>query len=412
MLYIERNNCRISDSKLETVLDLGTIYPSTFVKPGEGYDFEKVPLELCRGTESNLVQLRHTVDRDSLYRQYWYKSQLNNTMVHHLQDIVDNITERISIHPGDVIIDIGCNDGIMLSMFPKYCFKIGIDPANNLKTVASGNCTLFVNDYFSKEVLPPNLHAKIITSIAMFYDLDNPRKFIEDILSVMDREGTWVIQMTDLFCMLRANAFDNIVHEHLEYYSLDVLMKLLSEYNLFIWDIQYNLVNGGSVRLYISRRDSSHRQSINVLRASFVEDEYLRDDPSLKLFKDRIESIKSKVVNFIRRERDSYKSVYGLGASTKGNTLLQYFGLDHNDIIKIAEINPDKYGLETIGSRIPIVPNLYAFAENPDYFLILPWHFAPDIISKCKLYMNKGMKFIVPCPEPMIIGRYGCKLME
>lgn len=407
MHYIERNTCRIGGSPLRTILNLGEIYPSTFVKRGDGCDFVKVPLELCVGEKSGLVQLRHTVDRDALYRQYWYKSQLNNTMVCHLHNVVENICERINILPDDTIVDIGCNDGIMLSMFPDS-FKVGFDPANNLKEVASQNCHKFINDYFSAKAYPFAGKAKVITSVAMFYDLENPREFIEDICKIMRSDGVWVIQMTDLLCMLRANAFDNIVHEHLEYYSLDVLRKLFAEFDLRIWDIQYNKVNGGSIRLYVSFKNSPYRATDSVLRAIWDEYDYMYayENPFIA-FKHRIEYIKEHIVDFIRQERSTGKWVYGLGASTKGNTLLQYLDLTKDDIRCIAEVNPDKIGLETIGTRIPIVPERMAFDDFPDYFLVLPWHFKSDFISRNKWYLDHNGKFIFPMPKPVVVGKDG-----
>jgi 2-polyprenyl-3-methyl-5-hydroxy-6-metoxy-1,4-benzoquinol methylase len=407
MHYVKRNTCRIDNSPLKTILNLGEIYPSTFVKRGDGCDFVKVPLELCVGEKSKLVQLRHTVDRDALYRQYWYKSQLNSTMVQHLNDVVNNIYERVSLTPGDIIVDIGCNDGIMLSMFCDFT-TVGFDPANNLKETAEQNCTKFINDYFSAKTYPFADKAKVITSVAMFYDLENPKEFISDVCEILRPDGVWVIQMTDLLCMLKANAFDNIVHEHLEYYSLDVLTKLFKEFGLQIWDIQYNKVNGGSVRLYVSFKDSPYQPTIDVLRANYVETDYMNlfQNP-FESFRHRIEGIKENVVDFIRHERLQGKWIYGLGASTKGNTLLQYFDLTKEDISYIAEVNIDKVGLETIGTRIPIIPERLAFEDFPDYFLILPWHFIDSFVSNNKWYLDHNGKFIVPCPDPVIIGKDG-----
>jgi hypothetical protein len=410
-----RETCRMDGSKLNTIFSLGEIYPSTFVKSGEGYNIEKVPLEICIGEKSELVQLRHTVSRDSLYKQYWYKSFLNQSMVNSLRDIVTSIGDRIALNPGDIVVDIGCNDGTMLSLFFDDLVTVGFDPALNLKDIASKNCDYFINDYFSSSIYPLSKKAKVITSIAMFYDLEYPGKFIEDISKILDPDGLWVIQMTDLVSMLKSNAFDNIVHEHLEYYSLVSLSKLLSEYRMFIWDIEYNDVNGGSIRVYVKKNlGYTDRINTSVFTSYDKELQYFNENLSvtdaLKNFHTRINAIRSAITSFIREEVGRGKIVAGLGASTKGNTLLQYFGLTNKDIEFIAEVNSDKYGLETIGSRIPMIPQNVALDKTPDYFLVLPWHFLSTFTKNLWPYLVNGGKFIVPCPNPVVMGLTGVEL--
>jgi hypothetical protein len=409
MEYLERKTCRVDGTPLKTILDLGNIYPSTFIEDGP-YDqeLEKVPLILTRGEGSNLVQLKHTVNRDFLYRKYWYRSQLNSSMVRSLEDIVTNIRRKTSFFSDDVIVDIGCNDGTMLALFPT-AFKVGVDPANNLSAVASKNCDLFINDYFDDRVLGQlPKKAKVITSIAMFYDLEDPNEFVKNVAEMLEPYGIWVIQLTDLLSMFKINAFDNIVHEHLEYYSLDTLDALLRKYGLCVFDVQYNDVNGGSIRAYISQSD---KWIVNdsVERALKKEAEYMAsfDDP-FEDFKRRSEKIKKSITTFIRDMRLAGKSVYGLGASTKGNTLLQYFDLTQEDVQGIGEINPDKFGLRTVGSNIPILPEIDVIENiTPDYCLVLPWHFIRGITERCARYLEMGGQLIVPCPEPRIITRNG-----
>lgn len=409
MNYTERETCRVDGSPLKTILDLGEIYPSTFVKPGEDDpELKKVPLTLVRGEGSGLVQLKHTVDRDFLYRKYWYRSQLNSSMVDSLRDIVSNILRKTSILADDVIVDIGCNDGVMLSMFPKG-YKVGVDPASNLQDEASKNCNLFINDYFDERILfqlPDK--AKIITSIAMFYDLEDPNSFVQTVKQMLKIYGIWVIQLTDLLSMFRINAFDNIVHEHLEYYSLRTLSNLLNKHGLEIFDVQYNDVNGGSIRAYVGHMKFWEVKD-RVRIALKAEDDYMSsfDDPFLA-FKDRSEKIKETITTFIRDERRKGKIVYGLGASTKGNTLLQYFGLTSQEIGGIGEINPDKYGLVTIGSNIEIISEVGALElVKPDYCLVLPWHFIRGFKARCSEYLKGGGALIVPCPRPKIITGSG-----
>jgi len=405
MNYHERNKCRIDGSDLEDVLDFGNLYPSNFV--GKGNAKVKAPLVLCKGKTSNLVQLKHTMDRDILYRNYWYRSDLNKSMVESLKDIVTEAQTKIDILAGDVVLDIGANDGTMLSMFPDHSITVGFDPANNLKKIAKTRCTHYINDYFTADKYPVVEKAKLITSIAMFYDLEDPNKFIEDVKSVLAYTGVWVIQMTDLLSMMKVNAFDNIVHEHLEYYSLETLNNLLRKHWLRIFDVSYNDVNGKSIRVYIGH-EGYRTTGRSVVKALAEERKYMRSFKNpWTAFSERVEKIKETTVSFIHSEVNKGKRIYGMGASTKGNTTLQYFGLTPNEIIAIAEVNKDKFGLKTVGTGIPIISEEEALKAQPDYFFVLPWHFIDNFVERNQEYLEAGGAFIVPCPEPAVITKEG-----
>jgi hypothetical protein len=277
--------------------------------------------------------------------------------------------------------------------------------------VAEKNCTLFINDYFDEKVLfrlPDK--AKIITSIAMFYDLEDPNAFVRAVKQMLKIYGIWVIQLTDLLSMFRINAFDNIVHEHLEYYSLRTIRSLLAKHGMEVLDVQYNDVNGGSIRVYAGHAGFWEVKD-RVKVALKAEDDYMNsfDDPFIA-FKERAEKIKETITRFIHDERYKGKIVYGLGASTKGTTLLQYFGLTSQEIGGIGEINPDKYGLVTIGSNIEIISEEGVLdLVKPDYCLILPWHFIKGFRERCQEYLSGGGALIVPCPRPKLITKGGEK---
>lgn len=405
MNYHKRTTCRMDGSKLETVLDFGNLYPSNFVD--ENNSKVKVPLILCKGIDSNLVQLKHTIDRDILYRNYWYRSDLNASMVESLRDVVFEVQQKIKIFKGDIVVDIGANDGTMLSMFPKESITVGFDPANNLKEVASERCTYFINDYFTAENYTLKERAKVITSIAMFYDLEDPNNFIQDIKSILTDNGIWVLQLTDLFSMLKINAFDTIVHEHLEYYSLEVLIELMKNNDMHLFDVSYNKANGGSIRAYIGHTGVRLTQD-SVIKALKTEVDYMNnfDDPWMA-FTERVENIKDKVTGFIYEEVNKGKRIYGMGASTKGNTLLQYFNLTSKEIIAIAEVNKSKFGLKTVGTNISIISEVEALRQAPHYFLVLPWHFIDGFVENNFAYLDCGGKFIVPCPRPALITKDG-----
>lgn len=391
-----RESCRICGSSMKDVLSLGDIVPVDFIKPGDPVRAAE-PLVVAECDQCGLVQLRHEFDVDSLFRQYWYLSSVNPTMVAALQDVVDSVQKRVTLEPGDVVIDIGANDGTLLKLYDGSVCKVGVDPAQNLAASAYAACDIFVNDYFeaSLVVLPP---AKVITSIAMFYDLNEPGKFVRKIADVLRRDGIWVMQMTDLVRMLRANAFDSICHEHVCYYSLAIFRNLVAEYDLEVFDVEFNDTNGASIRVYVDWR-GARAVDPSVERALIDEAEYLADSAMVR-FCERVQNAKTKVVDFVRSEIAKGKTFHAMGASTKGNTLLQYFGLGREEISVAAEVSPAKFGLLMAGSNVPIIRQQDSLAQRPDYYLVLPWHFIDFLVTKNEDYLMSGGALVVPLPEP------------
>lgn len=392
-----RETCRVCGSALRDVLRLGSFAPSDFVT--DGTTESRVPLTLAECGACRLVQLRHTLDRDSLYRNYWYLSGLNPSMVASLRDIVEGVQARVDLREGDVVVDVGANDGTLLSLYRDRVSKIGFDPAVNLAPAALRACDVFVNDYFeTSETVPKD--AKVVTSIAMFYDLDDPRKFVERVRQVLHQRGLWVVQMTDLVRMLRANAFDNVCHEHLCYYSLRNFKELVEDHGLEVFDVEFNDVNGGSLRAYVGHK-GAHPVQPNVAHALSDEAGYLVED-ALDQFGQRVGDAKQKVLDFIAQELAAGRRFHALGASTKGNTLLQYFGLTGKQVEVAAEVNPSKYGLRTVGSNIPIVSQEESLAARPDYYLVLPWHFIEFFLRKHASYIFGGGVLLTPLPDPTL----------
>ncbi len=400
--------------KLVPILSLGNHYVSNFVERIEGV---KVPLELVlcdfKTGGCGLLQLRHSAPLEILYSQYWYRSGTNRTMTLALTDIAKSAEELVELGEGDISLDIGCNDGTLLRAYrSKHMLKVGFEPGKNLIPFAEEGTDKIFDDFFNAAAFIkefPGKKAKIITSIAMFYDLENPNEFVADVRKILEKDGVWIIQMSYLPLMLEQNAFDNICHEHLEYYSLHSLSFLLDRHNLKVFDVELNDVNGGSFRIYIRHADD--KMHISQDSAKRVED-MLENERRLKLddketyerFAERVDKIKQQVYEFIKAEVARDKTVYAYGASTKGNTLLQYFGLDHNLIKAAAERNPDKWGKMTVGTSIPIISEDEARTQKPDYFLILPWHFLKEFREREKAFLEGGGKFIVPLPEFKIIS--------
>jgi hypothetical protein len=398
-------NCRYCHGSLTVALDLGMLYPSGFIKGDEV--LEKEPLVLAKCSDCGLVQLKHEYNLDLLYRQYWYSSSLNKSMVSALKDIVDS-SIKIKKGPVQTVVDIGTNDGTLLGFYSDDVVKVGFEPALNLSKVAKKNCTYLINDYFSADKYPLKVKADIVTSIAMFYDLPDPKKFICDVRRILADDGIWVIQLTDLYSMLRVVAIDNICHEHLEYYSLSVLNKMMRDNGLSIFDISYNNVNGGSIRVYIchdGKRFPTDRLEDSL---EFEEDmqDYSEIDLLQKMYK-TFEEEKKKLRIFLDdvNDNDSIQTCFVMGASTKGNTLLQLCGITDEDIPFAAEVNSDKFGLKTAGTDIKIISEEDAMRASPDYFLVLPWHFKKNILENHKEYLENGGKFIFPLPRFEVVGK-------
>lgn len=412
----EINKCRVCGKEnLIEILSLGEQFVSNFVDSAEEQQ-AKVPLELVlcdvNSGGCGLLQLRHTTPSELMYHNYWYRSGMNTTMTKALRDITEKAGQIISLKENDLVLDIGCNDGTLLRSYKTNGLKlIGFDPAKNLLKYSMEGTTKIINDFFNAEVFEKEFKekAKIITSIAMFYDLDEPNKFVSDIKKVLDENGLWIIQMSYLPSMLEQNAFDNICTEHLEYYSLTSLENLLKRHEMEVIGVELNDVNGGSYRIYIKHKNSGVKalekdeKKINELREQ-EKKLGLENKKAYEEFAERVNKIKKELVEFIEEANEKGKKIYIYGASTKGNTLLQFFGLNNKLIKAAAERNPDKVGKKTIGTWIPIISEEQARKEKPDYFLVLPWHFLKEFKEREKEYFEQGGKFIVPLPEIKIIG--------
>lgn len=416
---ITRSTCRVCEGSFEPVLSLGNQYVSNFISPGEP-DGVKTPLELVLCRRCRLLQLRHTAPSELMYQNYWYRSGTNETMRKALADIATKSELLIHLKENDSVLDIGCNDGTLLAAYNNaHIYKIGFDPAENLATYSRRIAHRLIVGYFESEAYfrDPELagrRPRIVTSIAMFYDLEDPNRFVRDVKAVMHPDGLWIVQMSYLPLMLKTNEIGNICHEHLEYYSLQSFEHLLGRHDFEVVDVELNDINGGSIRAYIRNRsadpsafaDGTYRElAVERVRA-LREQEHLMGLDNIQTYKEFAvwaDRIKKDVTDFIKDQVGGGKKVYIYGASTKGNTLLQYYGLDSGLITAAAERNPDKWGKMTVGTHIPIVSEKEARAARPDFFLVLPWHFIEEFQAREKDYLLSGGKFIVPMPHFMLI---------
>ena len=412
-----RKTCRVcGSSALTPVINLGEQYlQGSFVKPGkEEPPLRKISLSLvrCDPTKDEkacgLLQMEHTVPPEVLYSAYWYRSGTNDTMRNHLQGITEEAASLIGKSNARVL-DIGCNDGTLLKCYPQDFIKFGVDPSDVAQEI-TGDITA-IQDIFPSEELTKVLQGEkfdIITSIAMFYDLEDPVSFCKEIKKALAPGGLWVFEMSYMPSMLKMNSYDTICHEHLEYYSLAVLEYILKQADLKIVDAVLNDINGGSIRCYATHLDNfAFKKQEAVTRIKLLRqaefDMELDTDKPYKNFQDRINVHKEQLVSLLKMLKKEGKSIHIYGASTKGNTILQWCGIDNRIIDVAAERNPDKYGAYTLGTDIPIVSEADSRAMKPDYYLVLPWHFKEEFLKREEEILKMGVGLIFPLPNLEII---------
>lgn len=420
-LIKEQKNCRVCGrGGLAPILSLGELYISDFLGENEKDKAVKAPLELvlCNEGEGGcgLLQLKHTVSHELLYRNYWYRSGVNETMIDELRNITEAAEKNAPLKLGDFVLDIGSNDGTLLRLYKTAGLNlVGFEPARNIaeKYGRKGIKKVFVNFFnfpeWQKEF--GDQKAKVITAIAMFYDLDDPNAFVADVVKCLDKDGLFIIQLAYLPYVLKRNAFDGICSEHLEYYSLLSLENLLRRHHLEVFDAELRDINEGTIRVYVRHKGGGKTlcvfpQAEERVRA-LHEGEAKLILGNRKVYEDfvaRVNAIRDKVRNFIEEETTKGKKVYVYGASTKGNTLLQFFNLDNKIITAAAERNADKWGKFTVGTNIPIISEAEARARRPDYFFVLPWHFLKEFKEREAEFLRGGGKFIVPLPSFRVIG--------
>jgi hypothetical protein len=403
--------CRISGSaNLIPVLHLGNqaltgVFPKSPEQP-----ITVGPLDLVWCPDSGLLQLGHSYDLEEMYgMNYGYRSGLNQSMVRHLKNKVNHLNRLCPVVSGDIVLDIGSNDATLLSSYQVSGLKrIGIDPTGvKFKDFYTDGIEL-VPDFFSAQAFKskfPNGKAKIVTSISMFYDLESPRQFVQDIFDVLDDNGIWHLEQSYMPAMLRTNSYDTVCHEHLEYYSLEVVKNLLDQCGLKVIDVQMNAINGGSFAVTATKKTSCLKPN-DTLIEWLLGQEYkmgLHTPKPYRDFEERVYKHRDDLTSLIHGLNADGKKVVGYGASTKGNVLLQFCGLNDQDLAAVAEVNPDKFGAYTPGTNIPILSEKDVKAMNPDYMLVLPWHFRQGIVEREAEYLASGGKLIFPLPEIEIV---------
>lgn len=391
--------CRACGSSMYSILDLGLIVPSDFLRPDQP-DPAALPLDLCLCDTCGLVQLRHTADPDALFRQYWYRSGINETMRAELADIVQAAMSYVGpLKYSDTVVDVGANDGTLLSFYQRgSCHRIAYEPAFNLFSALQPHADVVVSDFFPGTRGLSATSVKVLTSIAMFYDLDDPRAFIAEVDRILTEDGVWILQFQDLAQMVEAGAFDNICHEHLCYYSLYSFAALLAGTNLRVADVERRAINGGSLRIVVRRLPYPTRPAVLDLLGQEIP---VSTPQAVEKFAWRAAMTAAQIRNLVQ-QATSLGPVDLYAASTKSATLLQYAFLG-GFLRQAVERTPEKVGLVTSGTRIPIVSEETWRADPAPVTLIGAWQFADTFQWRESAYLADGGTFLVPLPTPRLV---------
>jgi 2-polyprenyl-3-methyl-5-hydroxy-6-metoxy-1,4-benzoquinol methylase len=402
------NNCRnCNEKKLSKLFTLGNIYyTGKFSKKNQ--KIKKGPLELTVCNHCKLVQLAHKFDLKYMYGpDYGYRSNINHTMVKHLEKVVLTSSKKVGLKSGDMVLDIASNDGTLLNFYPNNVTTFGIDPLVNKYLKYYKKINYKISDFFSYKKIKNKTKNKfkIITALSVFYDLEKPNHFLNDVRNLLDVNGIFVLEFADLSSILKNNMFDTICHEHLEYYSSKVIYNMCKKNNLKIINIINNDINGSSKQFHISHGNSTHKVNFKKIN-DILKDEDKRKvnlKKTLLYFHKDILKIKTRLIDLLKKIKSKKQSIHAYGASTKGNVLLQYFGIDKKFIDFVAERNPKKFNLFTPGTNIKIISEKDSRKMRPNYYLVLPWHFKNEILKREKKIRSKGTKFIFPLPKLKII---------
>jgi len=400
--------CRICSGRLDTILHLGDLALSTFPAPGDP-PLVKMPLDLCACALCRTVQLRHTADRDRLYRHYWYRSGVNEVMQRELADVVQAARNRVQITPEDFVVDVGANDGTLLACYPKGTTRVAYEPALNLQTALATHAEIRIADYF-----PPKIFdhkglfgkVKILTSIACFYGSDHPHAFVDHVRALLHPDGVWVVQFQDLHQMIAANAFDNICHEHLLYYSLASFERLIHAHGLVVTEAEVRKINGGSYRLYVQHaaQEASQRHLISLAEVRKIREWEAGCESweTLERFAWNVTEARQHINAVVSSLLEQGKTIDLYAASTKANTLLQYCGLGGDEIRQAWERSPEKCGRTTV-TGIPIVEERVGRQRPPDALFIGAWQFRDAFIARETDYLEQGGSMLLPLPHCEIV---------
>ena len=401
----EISSCRICGCQdlLEIVNLNEQPLTGVFIKPGEE-DPLRAPLNLVCCEECKFLQLKHDVNKDLMYSSYWYRSGTNQTMTDHLNGIVADVNSMVELKDNDFVIDTGANDGTLLKKYDTNLNRIGVDPSNAILSIDDSFNISKINDFFTKESVADALDghkASVVTSISMFYDLTDPERFVEDIKHVLKDDGLWVVEMNYTGDMIESLGYDMISHEHVAYYTFLTFEYLMKRSNMYVNDVTFNTINGGSMRLFV-KKTPGETERVTNLRNQEISKGFL-DFDVYKDYKQSIEDFKERLRSLIADINSKGQTVMAYGASTRGNTIMQHCEFTRDDIPAALDRLPLKYGLEMSGCRIPIISEKEGRDAKPEYLLALPYYFIDEFVTREDEYLKSGGKFIVFLPRLRVI---------
>ena len=392
-------------SRLSNLFSLGNLNFTGKFPKSKSTNISKAHLGLVMCKKCTLVQLNRSFNLKYLYGpDYGYKTGINKTMRDHMSDIRLMLSKKSKLKAGDYVLDIASNDATLLNFYSKNIVKVGVDPLVNKYISFYKKINYKISDFFSADkILEKKIYKKfkIITALSVFYDAENPNKFLKDVKKILHNDGIFMLEQADLLSIIKLKMFDTICHEHLYYYSTKVIINMIESNNLRVFDLKRNNINGGSVQYLICKKDSKYKTNHKIIQKVLNEEKKLKLDKQNTYFAfiKEINNVRSKLRGILNSLIYKKKTIHGYGASTKGNVLLQYFGLNQKYIKYIADRNPKKFNHYTPGTKIKIISEKKSRKLSPDYYLVLPWHFKKEILQRETKIRKKGCKFIFPLPN-------------
>ena len=400
-------NCK--NSKFLNLLSLGKM---SFTGKFSRSFFQNIPkayINLLMCKRCKLVQLDRNFNQKYLYgKNYGYRTGINHTMTDHVKKVVKKCSTLVKLKANDYVLDIASNDATLLNFYQKNVVTVGIDPLVNKYKTCYNKINYKISKFFQiADIRKLNLkkNFKVVSALSVFYDLKNPNKFIQDVKEILDKEGIFILEHADLLCIIKNNLFDTICHEHLEYYSSKVIIDMMSRNGLKVFDHNFNDINGGSSRYFICHQKANYKTKQRKIKMLLSKEKKigLHSKKIFKIFFKKILNEKKKLKKLIKKIKNKKLIIHGYGASTKGNVLLQFYGIGNKDLNYIADRNPLKYNLFTPGTKIKIISENNSRQLKPDYYLVLPWHFKREILIRENKIRQKGTKFIFPLPKVKVV---------
>ena len=398
-------NCRnCKSSKLIKLFSLGNIsFTGKFAK-NKKINIKKTPIQLVMCIQCKLVQLRHNYNLKYLYGpDYGYRTGINQTMREHVKKITKILEKKAKLQNGDYVLDVASNDGTLLNYYQKKYKTFGIDPLVKKYSKYYNSINYKISSFFSKKKILKKTKKKFkaISALSVFYDLEDPNKFLKDLEKIIHQDGVALIEFADMLSMIKFNMFDAICHEHLMYLSSKIIFQMAKNNKLRVFDVKYNSINGGSTQYFICKTNSKFKDNNKNLTDALKRERKfgLEKIKTYRKFFKKIKNIKynlKKTINIIKKKN---QSIHAYGASTKGNVLLQYFNIGNKEIDFVADRNPKKFNSYTPGTKIKIISEKMSRNISPDFYLVLPWHFKKEILKREKNCIKKGSQFIFPLPK-------------